>query len=140
MPRAGTDFRWQEQESLEQSSDSFWAEDRPLPHPTSTWHLSTGIAIPDWAFPGPLPSCCEVGYHSRQHLCPEYDPQGSRCLGVPPSPLSEPGSRQVRVVVYASIYVCPAVPALMESRSQLSLLCPAVEAEPACFWLPYMNH
>lgn len=83
---------------------------------------------------------CGAGRHNRQHLCPEHNPQGSQCLAVPSSPLSEPGSRQVRGAVDASVYVCPAVPALTESRSQPSPLCPAVEAEPACFWLPYMNH
>lgn len=33
-----------------------------------------------------------------------------------------------------------AVPTLAELQSQPFLLCPALEAEPACFWLPYMNH
>lgn len=139
---------WSRDPGLPALTSHFWERDGPLPCLTSTWRLSTGPAIPDWALPHPLLSCltppgkkcCGARYHTRPHLYPEHDPQRSQCLGVPSTPPSQPGSRQVRVAVYIRICVRPAASTLVESRSQPSLWCPVVEAEPACFWLPYMNH
>lgn len=92
VPRAGTDLRWQEQESLEQRpwSDKLLGR-RQVPAAPGTrapgLPFSTGpfLATPT-LLPLPhtlLPSCLIPSrqkvlswYHTRQHLCPQHDPQG----------------------------------------------------------------
>lgn len=139
--QGGTHFRWQEQENLEQrprlSSDKQLLGRRwPLPCPTATWpkhkdcHSRLDLSG--------SPSSCLT--HSGQIVLWGWVPhQTSICA----QSMAHRGHSALVAsprAVYASFSVCPAAPALMESWSQPSPLCPAMEAEPACFWLPYMNH
>lgn len=109
---------------------------RPTP-PIIAWHPNTGIAIPVGTFrvprlpalPPPGKTCGGLGTTPGRCLCPERD-HSSHGASVSLHHLhpsvararSEWLSRPRGILVTA-------VPAV-----------PAREAEPACFWLPYMNH
>lgn len=137
------DFRWKEQgPRLTPSSDRQFLGRR---YPPVTWHRDCHSRLDPSGSPTLLPyplkanSVVGQGIPPDRLLCPERDPRGSRCLVSLPH--LHPSMAHARSEWRCTpVSVCPSVPTLMESWSQPSPLCPAMEAEPACFWLPYMNH
>lgn len=109
--------------------------------------LGTRIAIPDGTLLGPPPSCLTP---SRQTVLWGWVPHqtgfwaqsmthrghGALC----PFLTSIPAGLMPGPSGCARQFLCAPLSPPSWKWSQPSPLCPAMEAEPACFWLPYMNH